>query len=278
MKPTVRAAFVTFSEPLEGSLPYLYTDILGLVTTGIGNLVDPVSLAVSLPWVRPDGTPASQAEIVADWQRVKAQNCGRYRDPAGCAWHGTSAICLAHQGHRAARSVTTIRLTPEGVQEVVARKLEQNDLLLLRRFPEMESWPADAQLATHSMAWACGPAFNFPRLAEALRALDFRGACIHCTISEAGNPGIVPRNAMNRRLYLNAARVVEWKLDPEELHWPTDLEDAAPTEPELPAAEPVDEPVQEPDGGESRWRATSEAVVDAVRDLVTRRSTEGPEE
>ena len=127
-----------------------------------------------------------------------------------------------------------------------------------------------------SMAWACGPGFVFPQLAAALRAQDFRLACTHCTISEAGNPGIVPRNVLNRRLYLNAARVVEWKLDPEELHWPTDLEDAAPTEPELPAA--PESGVQEPDGGESRWRATSEAVVDAVRDLVTRRSTEGPEE
>jgi GH24 family phage-related lysozyme (muramidase) len=276
VKPSVRTAFVAFSEPLEGSLPYLYTDILGLVTTGIGNLVDPVSLAVSLPWVRPDGTPASQAEIVADWQRVKAQNCGRYRSPEGCAWKGTSGVCLAHQGHRAARSVTTIRLTPEGVQEVVGRKLEQNDLLLLRRFPDWESWPADAQLATHSMAWACGPSFVFPQLAAALRAQDFRLACTHCTISEAGNPGIVPRNVLNRRLYLNAARVVEWKLDPEELHWPTDLEDMAPTEPELPAA--PESGVQEPDGGESRWRATSEAVVEAVRGLVTRRSAEGLEE
>lgn len=50
--------------------------------------------------------------------------------------------------------------------------------------------------------------------------------------------------------------------------------DGVPTERELPAADPVDEPVQEPDGGESRWRATSEAVVDAVRDLVTKRAEE----
>ena len=51
-------------------------------------------------------------------------------------------------------------------------KLGQMDAYLAKRFPEWEEWPADAQLATLSMAWACGPAFRFPRLEAALRAQE----------------------------------------------------------------------------------------------------------
>lgn len=55
--------------------------------------------------------------------------------------------------------------------------------------------------------------------------------------------------------------------------WEQVLASEAPTERELPAApETQPSPVVEDDGGESRRRATTEAVVDAVRELVARRS------
>jgi hypothetical protein len=49
MWPSVQAAFVPISSKLEGYLPWMYLDILGWVTTGMGNKVDPVSQALSLP-------------------------------------------------------------------------------------------------------------------------------------------------------------------------------------------------------------------------------------
>lgn len=222
MRPAVRAAFVGFTAPLEGVVRYLYADNKGLVTVGIGNLVDPVASAVHLPFRRPDGTLASRDEIVADWARVK-------NDPNA-----------ATRGHRYAATITTLRLTGEDIERLVMGKLDANDAALSRRFPEFETWPADAQLATHSMAWACGSAFRFPRLEAALRARDFALAAIECNMNEAGNPGLRPRNIANRVLYRNAAKVEADGGARDRLYWPRDLwtdpplsEDEIPTEPEI---------------------------------------------
>lgn len=203
----MRAAFVDFTAPLEGVVPWMYLDVKGLVTTGIGNLVDPMSMALGLPWRRANGTPATVDEIAAEWQRVKG-------DPHA-----------AKLGHKYAQRITTLRLSDAGVHELVMGKLDANDALLRKRFPGWELWPADAQLATHSMAWACGPAFRFPRLEDSLRALDFRTAAVECRMDETGNPGLRPRNVANRLLYLNAAAVVESgnvlpNLKPDVLYYP----------------------------------------------------------
>ncbi len=213
IRDSVRDAFVSFTSPLEGIVPWLYLDIKGLVTVAIGNLVDPVGYALDLPFVRPDGEPASQDQIRAAWQAVK------------------SHTELAQQGYRAAARWTTLRLTDDGIQRVVMAKLDQMAGVLWKRFPGLPEWPADAQLATLSMAWACGPAFHFLLLAAALEAQDFQAAAANCTINAAGNPGIVPRNIANRELYMSAARVVENGMDPDVI-WRGVSE--RPTEPALP--------------------------------------------
>lgn len=222
MKPAVWSAFVPFTAPLEGVVPWLYQDVKGLVTVAIGNLVDPIQYALPLPFVHEaDGRAATRDEIAAEWLRVKA-------DPLA-----------ARKGHLYTKTITSLRLTDEGVEMLVARKLAQNDDHLRRRFADYDDWPADAQLATLSMAWACGPAFRFPLLEAALKSRDFRLAAEECHINEAGNPGIVPRNRANRLLYLNAARVQDFRLDPDVVHYPDDLADvvkAAETQPELPNA------------------------------------------
>lgn len=212
MKPEGEAYFPTFSGKLEGVVPWLYADILGLVTVAIGNLVDPIEYALALPFVEPDGAPASRERIAAAWHAVK-------RDPLA-----------AKHGHRYAAGLSTIRLTPDGVASVVVAKLRQNEAHLVKRFPEFPEWPTDAQLATHSMAWACGPAFRFPALEEALRWRDFSAAARHCHINTDGpdkipgtaddNWGVVPRNAANKTMYANAARVMLEKLDPDALFYP----------------------------------------------------------
>ena len=36
MRPSVRAAFMRYTAPLEGSIPHFYADSLGLVTIALG--------------------------------------------------------------------------------------------------------------------------------------------------------------------------------------------------------------------------------------------------
>lgn len=222
MKPEGEAYFPTFSGRLEGVVPWLYADIYNWITVGIGNLVDPLEYALSLPFVEADGSAATRERITQQWRAVKS-------DPAA-----------ARLGHRYAEKLTSIRLTPDGIASVVVAKLRQNEQVLVRRFPELVDWPTDAQLATHSMSWACGPGFRFPALEQALLARDFTAAARHCHINTDGpdkipntaddNWGVKPRNVANKRMYRNAARVQLEKLDPDALFYPhaIGLEEAPP--------------------------------------------------
>lgn len=213
MKQVVRDTYVDFTTKFEGSVPWMYADVKGLVTVAIGNLIDasphanPWGPAIGLPFEHPDGTQATPQEITTAWLAVKGDpNAARF-------------------GHRYAKDIVGngIRLSQGGISKLVFRKLDENDTVLCKRFADFEEWPADAQLATHSLSWACGVYFHFPLLERALRAKDFREAVDHCKMNETGNPGLIPRNKANRTLYRNAACVQSFKLDGECLYYPTGL-------------------------------------------------------
>lgn len=204
MWPAVASSFVKANGQIEGVVPFLYLDVKGLVTIAIGVLVDPIGAAMNLPLKRLNGTTASPAEITAAWHAVKARQD------------------LKMKGGMAYAHVTNLRLTDEGVLEVTKRKLEVMEKQLQARFPEFESWPADAQFGVLNVAWACGPAFRFPKLATALMAREFLTAADECRISEDGNPGVKPRNVLNRQLFINAACAEKLCLEPSTLYWPDD--------------------------------------------------------
>lgn len=240
MRNVVRSAFYDFNTPMEGEIAHLYQDVKGLVSVGVGILCDPMGLVLGLPFVHPDGSLATRGELIAEWQRIKEL-------PPNAK--GQTAAQL---GHLYAKPHTRLRLTKEGLRSTMLAKLEQNDLFLLRRFPQFEEWPADAQLATHSLAWACGPAFRFPLLAAALQRQDFTVAAVECFMPEEKTiSGLRPRNKANRLLYRNAAYVRAHSLDPAVLHWPheaSDTSDEEVTQPSFPIvhASPFQEPDDEP--------------------------------
>ncbi len=186
MRDAIVAPFLALTSRFEGTCGWLYLDVLGLVTTGRGNLVDPFAAAANLPWQRPDGTDATYDEIRGAWEIVKSR-----RD-------------LCQHGGAAYAPLTTIRLSAEAVDDLTLGKLRSNDSTLAARFPGWADLPACVQLATHLLAWACGPAFRFPRLAAAINVSDW-GATIaevdaesgrrECEMDPKGNPGLLPRNA-----------------------------------------------------------------------------------
>lgn len=189
MRSAVADAFPRFTATYEGRVGWCYRDVKGLVTTGAGNLIDPIGTAMVLPW-QVDGLPASDQQIVEGWEAVKAM-------PAGLL------------AARYASATPAIRLTSDAIDELVRVKLAENDDVIRSRFAEWDALPADAQLAVHSLAWACGPYFSFPRLALALDAQDFATCAIECQMDATGNPGLVPRNAANRALFLAAQQSKE---------------------------------------------------------------------
>lgn len=208
MKASVRAAFVPMTKSFEGGyITWMFPDVKDLVSTGFGILLDPVSLALGLPWKRSDGSLASRAEIIADWNAVKT-----YPN-------------AARLGHLSVEHIAKLRLDDEGLYAAFQSKLASNEAYLRGQFDEWGDWPADAQLGVLSMAWAVGAAFQhtWPKFTAALRARDFDTAAVECFMPEEDHiGGLRPRNKANRILFRNAARV-GGDMDPETLYYPADL-------------------------------------------------------
>lgn len=205
MFQSVRDYFVEFTEKFEGDVDCMYPDIKGLITVGIGNLIDPVGTALDLDFVHKDGTLASRVEIGAEWRMMKL-------NPT-----------LPHLGWRAAKAISTLHLTPEGISKLVAVKLLANEHYLVEtkgRFPEFSTWPADAQLGILSICWACGPAWHWPHFEAACHARNWVIAAAQCHMEDSHNPGLRPRNAADIVLFMNAAAVEAAGADPSVLRYP----------------------------------------------------------
>jgi len=201
MFPAVQSGFPAFSAKFEGRVPYMYLDIKGLVTVGVGNLVDPVAVAQTLPFrfknkpgINAPGSPATPDQVAQEWQILK-------NDPR-----------LATRGYTACEPITQLELSDDAIDSLILDRLAKNESFLIRQqwFQGFDTWPADAQLALLSMAWAMGPAGPgaFPNFRAACQNLDFKTAAVECKMNEAGNPGLIPRNEANFTLFSNAAIVL----------------------------------------------------------------------
>ncbi len=213
-QPVVNA-FPSFSIKYEGYTPYMYSDSKGYVTTGIGNLIDPIGSALGLPWKRPDGSLASQQEIIDAWNTVKQ------------AYPGVQST--------ASQSLTSLRLDKDGIAKLVHGKMSANQGVLSSRYPGIAKLPADSQLALHSYSWAWGPAFSrvwgalgqqFDAAINAQPHPDFitaasvaQQASLH---EESINPGIIARDAANMLMFQNAAKVIAGKGKTDTLSFPLD--------------------------------------------------------
>ena len=202
----------------EGAgLPYMYTDNKGYVTTGTGNLIDPIGAALALPWKNTDGSLATQQQITDAWNTVKN------------AFPGVQSTACA--------SLTTIRLDADGRAALLYNHLKSDAAVLRQHYPDYVNWPADAQMALHSIAWAWGASFyntakwkaggNSAAFDAALAAKDFvKAAQIMRDVSkseEAVNAGIIPRDIGNVQMLKNAAAVLANGLPINALHYPMAL-------------------------------------------------------
>lgn len=203
MKKSVTQAIRPFTADNEGKdVPFFYCDIMGLVTIGNGNLVDPVSTALSLPmkW-KATNMPASRAEIAAAWQATRERQD------------------LRKHGGMAYEAITGLYLDQAGIDDLFWSRLGQNETILRNRFPGYDAWPADAQMGVHSMAWAMGPWFRFPSFEHHALLGEFDGCAAECQISN----GTKKRNDAQRLMFENAYHVILSSASPADLHWPGQL-------------------------------------------------------
>ena len=216
MRDSVRERWLDFNTPLEARLPYMYLDVKGYVTTGIGNLIDSTkapnqaptdaersaSLATAgrLRWLRnSDGGSAEPDEIAAEWDTVK------------------SRMDLAQLGGgHFAPPVTTLFIDDDEIERIVFERLDQMESFLKNRppFADFDNWPADAQLGLLSMSWGMGPAFNFPRFQSYVANHKWTEASDECRF-KPDRGTIIQRNDLNQQCFRNAARVESEQLDPD---------------------------------------------------------------
>ena len=211
MRSAVQAAFYGFNKPFEAEVPWMYLDVKGLVTVGVGNMLPTADAAAALPFVHGDDTSntASDDEKRQGWQTIKARTD------------------LTQSIYTVFKDLCDLRLTSDGMSDLVASKLASNEGVLRATFSNFDDWPADAQLGVLSMAWAMGPGFpaSWPSFTAACKQLDFTTASAQCRMSETGNPGVKPRNDADQTLFNNAAQVLKLGTgagySPDTLYYPT---------------------------------------------------------
>ena len=196
MRPAAQQEFVAFVSQYEGVTDWMYLDVKGLVTSGIGNLLEPIALAQALPWTCSYTRAATPTEVTNGWMTVKSRQ----------------DLKLLGGGHY--KSVCDLRLSKAAVADLVRKRMQDNEDQLSVWFPAYQDFCADAQMAIMSIAWAVGDNFarTFPRFRAAANAGDWLTAAAESHISD-GNPA---RNEANRYLLTMAAT----SQDPELLHWP----------------------------------------------------------
>jgi hypothetical protein len=231
----------------------MYLDVFGLVTTGVGNLIDSPRAAQALPWRKSSGQQATPYEIAEEWHAVKGLAPG-----LGPAYYVTR---------------TSLRLTDIAIDVLVAETLERNARSLATTFRAWPSWPADAQLGALSLTWAVGTSLvKWPKFSAACRDRDWDSAAIESEIRDGSdtatktddNPGIVRRNEQQLICFLNAGHVERNGLDRTQLHWPRRVD----TMPAPPPTEP--HPIISVPGG---WNDPTErdAAQTEARDEYIRR-------
>ena len=143
----------------EGYTHWMYLDTRFLVTTGQGDLIDPISEALNLDWTI-GGWPATAAEVIADWTLVKSRT--------DLAKNGGEASCYS--------TLTKCRLSDGAICTLVTKTMDWMVEELERRLPMLKTSPADAQLAMLRWAWANGPDAHYPMMFAALERGDYTSA------------------------------------------------------------------------------------------------------
>jgi GH24 family phage-related lysozyme (muramidase) len=196
-RASVVQSFVSWSTPFEGYLPGPYTDAKGLITVGMGNLIDsqppsptPTAKARSLPW--------SPNNIDADWTALRA------------AWPRIQS--------KASMALTTSRLSPQAITDLITQTMRGEEPAIIALIPHFRDMSADLQLGIWSMVWAEGTG-NLAKFRTFLQAINSGDYVTAAAQSHMQGVGIGMRNLANKLLFLNAAAVKTLGADPETLYY-----------------------------------------------------------
>jgi hypothetical protein len=190
LRPEVLAGWVAFTEPFEGRIhwPYLDTHEPPIVTVGLGCALLSLASFLAQPWLTEAGSPAGEWDIRSAWSALEDMAPGRvasyYRYP-GC-----------------------LHLDDDAIDALALARLEGIAATLAAYWPAFPSFPAAAQQALCSLAYAVGDGDTghgltgpeWPHLQAAVARQDWQ-ACA----AEGVLRGNARRNDANVALFREAA-------------------------------------------------------------------------
>ena len=167
-------------EIFEGSIPWMYVDTVGKVTTGVGTMLADAEAAARLPF-HVNGVALTPAEIAEAFRRVEALPMGR------------PALFYRYAG------------APELDQTAIGALLQETlvgfEADLRKRLSDYDSFPDQVKLALLDMAYNLGPEGllkGYPRLLKAVEAKSWAAAA---AASFRHGPGAA-RNQWTRAMFL----------------------------------------------------------------------------
>jgi GH24 family phage-related lysozyme (muramidase) len=166
-----------FTGPFEGSIPHMYLDTKGLVTTGIGFLLPTPESALKLGFMPSDHT-------VSDWMAVKACPAGKV-----ASWYKSHTVCILPANNLRAEF-------DRRVQEFADQ---------LSKIYKLDTYPEAAQVAVLDMAYNLGAGaliFKWPSFKAACLAKDWATAALQCKRKGVQDA----RNVATAALFATAAK------------------------------------------------------------------------
>lgn len=176
----------------EGRIPYMYVDIAGYVTVGIGQKLATAADAQPLPFAVDGSRPitfASREAIAAAWRRV----------------HARPGLGIAEY-----RAIGGLVLADVDIDALFRTRVRSFVADLSGTFHDFDTFPYPAQKALVDLAFNVGSvtSTNFPNLVRAARRRDWRTAAAesHRT-AKVPNPAraFADRNEYTRQLFISAA-------------------------------------------------------------------------
>ncbi len=176
---------VLYLRKYEGVVNFMYLDVVGLVTTGVGFLLTDAAAAGPLAFTRRDtGAPATDDEKRADWEAVHAR---------------PKAELAANY-----RPFTLLDLADAAIDLELTRRIDGFVKNLQNRFPQFDEFPDTAQIGLLDMVYSLGAGGlfrGFPRFCSAVDQQDWP-ACAR----EGFRGNVSPaRNHELQQLFLAAA-------------------------------------------------------------------------
>jgi GH24 family phage-related lysozyme (muramidase) len=163
---------------------WLYCDVRGFVTVGIGNLLASPQACAELPFQHRDGLPATEDEKADAWDRVRRAFDRR----KSAAYY---------------RAFANIRLTEDFVRSLACQRLEREFLPgIVRLCPQFKAFPLPARRALVDMAYnlGVGGLGMFPHMLAACNAGDWEMAANQCHRSTCRES----RNAWTAQMFIDA--------------------------------------------------------------------------